>query len=249
MLAKTLELHYGLPVTEIPDLMEIKRKNENVPAIVFSHDDNPHLKCVDEIVDNKSEYSDRKVILLARDIRDLMVSLYFHMTRRSKKFDGSISEFMRLPRGGLKSVVKFYNVWAENQFVPEKSFAAWEFLPGLDQQASSTVLWERSQGGQAFFHQLMERHGDVADCVGRHEIDGFGQIARRVVTFLDQPGWQSSLTPRPLPHQAAGDGAGKATAQQEIEGPGRVAGWGGPEIRFHGSNLFMGAGGAVELLE
>jgi hypothetical protein len=63
--------------------------------------------------------SQRKVILLYRDPRDVVVSLYFQITKRSRKrftkdrFNGSISELIRHKKYGIYNIIKVLNIWEQ----------------------------------------------------------------------------------------------------------------------------------------
>ncbi|MCP5095937.1 MAG: sulfotransferase domain-containing protein [Chloroflexi bacterium] len=67
----------------------------------------------------KSGYAQKKVLFLIREIKDVLVSSYFQATRRTGKFNGSLSKFIRSPQFGVKKVVSFYNSWYEQQDVPQ----------------------------------------------------------------------------------------------------------------------------------
>jgi hypothetical protein len=68
---------------------------------------------------HKGEYASKKVIFIVRDIKDTLVSSYFQATKRTYKFKGTISEFVRSETYGVKKIVAFYNVWYNNQTVPK----------------------------------------------------------------------------------------------------------------------------------
>lgn len=67
---------------------------------------------------NKSEYKSGKVLFMIRDPRDTLVSSYFQATKRVNKFQGSMSEFVRDDRFGIKKIVAYYNIWYANQAIP-----------------------------------------------------------------------------------------------------------------------------------
>ncbi|MBV9657891.1 MAG: sulfotransferase domain-containing protein [Verrucomicrobia bacterium] len=50
-------------------------------------------------------------LLVARDPRDVMVSLYFHLTKRSRRFEGDISALLRDPQLGVAQIVGIMNRW------------------------------------------------------------------------------------------------------------------------------------------
>ncbi len=52
-----------------------------------------------------------KVILLLRDPRDIVVSAHLHAKHRKGLFKGSLAEYLRDPRFGIKKVIRFYNNW------------------------------------------------------------------------------------------------------------------------------------------
>lgn len=112
--------HHGLPADahQLLDLAAGRPLPRPVPRVKFKHDDGPQLKRPQELVADKSEYRDTRVIFLARDLRDLAVSAYFQMTRRERRFAGDLDAFLRGPRGGLDTMIRFFNIWAENREIP-----------------------------------------------------------------------------------------------------------------------------------
>lgn len=71
--------------------------------------------------DNKERWSNNHIIFLVRDPRDVLVSLYFHMTKREKVDLGmTMSEFIRDDSWGIRSIVEFYNIWHEHRETPKK---------------------------------------------------------------------------------------------------------------------------------
>jgi hypothetical protein len=60
---------------------------------------------------NHQMFAHKKVIFLARDIRDILVSFYFQENRRTGIFRGSIQDFIRSDVFGAQKIVAFYNLW------------------------------------------------------------------------------------------------------------------------------------------
>lgn len=86
----------------------------------FTHDGSDLIppRNFNELQLNKSRYSKNKIVFLIRDPKDVCVSSYFHLTKRSKIFKGSLSEFIRDEKYGIKKILKFHKIWFENQTLP-----------------------------------------------------------------------------------------------------------------------------------
>lgn len=121
MLSAALHHHYGIPASpDDPLSFATLSGDARVPRVRFKHDDAPQLKKPAELVTHKGEYRDVRVIFLARDLRDLAVSAYFQMTRREHRFSGDLDSYLRGPRGGLDTMIRFFNIWAENTAQPKE---------------------------------------------------------------------------------------------------------------------------------
>jgi hypothetical protein len=96
-------------------------KATGVPKISYTHEDvgNSKHKHYKELETDKAQYKHKKVLLLVRDPRDVLVSYYFHISRRSDLFHGSIAEFTRHEAYGIRKIVTFYNIWQANLYVPQ----------------------------------------------------------------------------------------------------------------------------------
>ncbi len=72
-------------------------------------------------VTSRLRYKRGKVIFLVRDPRDVIVSHFYQVTKRSKKpfVFKSISEFLRDDILGFKRIIHFYNLWERNKDVPQ----------------------------------------------------------------------------------------------------------------------------------
>jgi hypothetical protein len=124
MLGKALALHFGLDSINPLQIDEMASTNARIPTIKFTHDDQPNLKNPAELSASKAEYKGKKVIFLVRDVRDVVVSYYFELTRRQTvnphypPYQGNISSFLRHDQGSVDTIIRYYNLWAENRYVP-----------------------------------------------------------------------------------------------------------------------------------
>ena len=62
---------------------------------------------------DENKYVKKRIVLLMRDPRDILVSSYYHLTKREKLFSGTFSDFIKNDDLGIKKIVKYYNLWAE----------------------------------------------------------------------------------------------------------------------------------------
>ncbi len=81
--------------------------------IPVTHDGAGHVPRVpfDKLIKDKSAYKNIKVIFLIRDPRDTVVSGFFHSTKRKNIFSGTISDFIRNNRHGIRKIVEFHKNW------------------------------------------------------------------------------------------------------------------------------------------
>lgn len=116
LLNKYFSLKYDIPFA----IDDLRKSSELVPGIVYDHELWLHHSEATfwERLRGKMLIPDRvvfgkKLLVLYRDPRDTVVSLYFQMTRRSVKnrCDSSIGSFIRDRRYGIGSVVKTLNLW------------------------------------------------------------------------------------------------------------------------------------------
>jgi len=89
-----------------------------------THDSSGHRgqRHFSEMEHDKSAYQDRRVVLLVRDPRDVVVSSYFHATKRLGVFSGTISEFIRDPKHGIEKIIIFNSEWFSAAGVPREFF-------------------------------------------------------------------------------------------------------------------------------
>ena len=143
MIGRALEQQFQLSHPNINEktllLEPLAELHPDVPKIIVTHDDDPHWKKPDELELSKNKYKNTKVIFLARDPRDVVVSAYFEQKKRVsfwleglkkephlqkykeriKAYDGDLSTFIYEEIGSLDSLIKFYNIWAENRHLPK----------------------------------------------------------------------------------------------------------------------------------
>lgn len=104
----------------------ISAQIEAIPLIQFSHDDNSNTRNADYLRQltkvHQQKYQNKQVVLLYRDIRDIIVSYYFEVTRKNNSwrpkrgtFAQDISEFLRHPVGSVDTIIAFYNLWAQTR--------------------------------------------------------------------------------------------------------------------------------------
>lgn len=68
-----------------------------------------------ELVGSPIEWAGKDVIVLVRDPRDVMVSMYFHLKFREEKFGGTISEFLRSGDVGVARMTAAWERWHANR--------------------------------------------------------------------------------------------------------------------------------------
>lgn len=96
---------------------------ETLPRVIFTHDRWEHYQRVES--PSSAEFlagyyliprgvrRTRKLLLLVRDLRDVVVSYFFQLSRRERRQDApeSIAELARHPRLGLPAMVHRLNAW------------------------------------------------------------------------------------------------------------------------------------------
>jgi hypothetical protein len=89
--------------------------------IPYKHDETEIVKQLplDSLSQEKSHFANNRIIFLVRDPRDTVVSSYYQAVKRQQMYEGSISDFIRDERFGIKKILKFHEVWNENQHVPK----------------------------------------------------------------------------------------------------------------------------------
>lgn len=108
MLGKALSRQYGIKKINLDT--EYMTLGKKIPNILFSHGG-----CTknNNKLNFRKIFRNKKLVLLARDPRALMVSLFHDHTKRNYWYEGkTISDFIR-SEWGLAKVIRFMNDWAE----------------------------------------------------------------------------------------------------------------------------------------
>jgi len=120
MLAKTLALHFKDPQGIVFDPSDVIRKGHySGPRIRFTHDGAVRPLAIERRQPKKVylQYRKKKVILLIRDPRDILVSYYFHRSRRMNE-SHELGSFVRHSWWGADRVTAFMKGWYEHRHVP-----------------------------------------------------------------------------------------------------------------------------------
>lgn len=91
-----------------------------VPKVIFTHDLWAHV-CAHKLkhwllgkyLIPAREGRIKPILVLARDPGDVIVSLFFHMTKRSRRYSGDLSGMIRHPKFGINTIVDVMNTWME----------------------------------------------------------------------------------------------------------------------------------------
>jgi hypothetical protein len=118
LLSRALENHYGAPDIDYLGGDFLGGNVAGAPRIRVSHDDDPHWKTPRGLDRRKRRYRGKKVVLLVRDPRDVVVSMYFERSRRERAYAGTLSQFLHERRGSLDTILAYYNVWAGARHIP-----------------------------------------------------------------------------------------------------------------------------------
>lgn len=120
LIARIFQRKYNLPESEVVNLEEISNKSIDLPNITITHEDEPHKKDINSLNRSKMKYYNKKIILIVRDPRDIIVSFYFHQSKRKgeNNYTKDISSFLFEKVGGFKVLIEYYNIWAENINLP-----------------------------------------------------------------------------------------------------------------------------------
>ena len=100
-----------------------------MPTLCYSHDLWEH-KAKEQFGERlrgkwlipREETINKPILLVARDPRDVMVSLFFHLKKRAGTFEGDLPALLRHPVFGIKRVVAIMNRWQEEWSVTSRLY-------------------------------------------------------------------------------------------------------------------------------
>ena len=123
LLSRVYQLKHNLSRRNIIGFDNLHYRNRAIPKIFFTHDN--YIKDYTGHSDSKTDFYDKKVVLLARDPRDVAVSQFFQWKFRMKPNkkslnqypgqgqDVSMFDFVMDPGSGLPKIMEFMNRWAQ----------------------------------------------------------------------------------------------------------------------------------------
>ncbi len=123
LLSRFYQQKHGLAERHLLVFDNLHRKNPAIPTVFFTHDN--YVKDFTGHSDDKADYYGKKVVLLVRNPADVVVSQYFQwkfrMRPRKKTINQyptgagevEIFDFVMRPQSGLKKIVDFMNLWAD----------------------------------------------------------------------------------------------------------------------------------------
>ena len=119
LIGKVLCDRLGLSDTQLLRTYQLTRR-AGLPPVHVTHDGSAieDGNRYHELTTDKRWYTTRRILLVLRDVRDVLVSSYFHATRRSRDYVGELSQFIRDERFGVDKVLRFQAGWYDNLYVP-----------------------------------------------------------------------------------------------------------------------------------
>ena len=123
MVSHLFRVMYRLPENAIMGFDNFHNLNRSVPKVFFTHDN--YIKDFTGDFNSKQPFYDKRVVLLARDPRDVAVSQFFQWKFRIKPSKVTINNYppqgsdislfdfvMGDNGGGMKAVTDYLNLWA-----------------------------------------------------------------------------------------------------------------------------------------
>ena len=101
---------YGTPKDVLFDFANLHAFDRRVPKVYFSHEAD-YKGAPESIRIDRRQLERKKLLFLARDPRDVIVSLYAHRVNRDRNWDGPIETFIASSDGGFTTALRYYKRW------------------------------------------------------------------------------------------------------------------------------------------
>lgn len=121
MLSRFYQTAYDMPANRMFEFDNFKRLDPRIPSIYFTHGN--YLRNYTGRWSDKADFYDKRILMLARDPRDIAVSQYFQWKHRmlprkkmlndypSHGADISVFDFVMDPAAGLPVILDFMEMW------------------------------------------------------------------------------------------------------------------------------------------
>jgi hypothetical protein len=169
LVGRAVARHFGVEGVSLLAMDQFPDHRRGIPKIRAGHDDDPHRKLPHELQTSKASFGPTKVVLLVRDPRDVIVSLYFHESRRERRDVGDIETFALRSPGPFDTLLRYYRIWEENRRAP----AAFLLVRYEDLQADTARELRRVL---SFVGLGDIRHDTVADAVAFASFDSMRRL-------------------------------------------------------------------------
>jgi len=120
MVGHALQQHFGLHQLPLTELEQFHDECAEIPRIRVSHDDVRRLGVPGDLSHDKRKYRSKSVVLLVRDPRDIVVSIFFHLKKRDLLLGTDLGDFLTQERSGFGTVLEFHRIWRDNLHVPRR---------------------------------------------------------------------------------------------------------------------------------
>ncbi len=132
-MTKALEAHFGISMKFTITTIHHICSKVGIDPIFFNHDQaewgpfRDSYNCLPEIerrgmipdwtgmTFSQQSYENSNVIFMIRSPLDILVSSYLELSKVSKIYKGSMSEFIQDPHFGIKKILNFYKLWDQNK--------------------------------------------------------------------------------------------------------------------------------------
>ena len=122
--ARYVQDYYGLSAEQAPNSEGWCKADSRIPSVRVLHDEDAYLKDSGALSSDKRAFKDDAVVFIMRDPRDVIVSFYFELSRRTKFYrqwgydtsnyptaETPIGEFLRRQHGGFAMLLEYYRIW------------------------------------------------------------------------------------------------------------------------------------------